>query len=128
MNEGKPKVIEEDSEGYKRAMRAAQEKSKQEKSKKEKIEAVIKLLQRPLDFSPEDAPDSDKINAALQDKIDRSVRILLSKTKEHCCKIGCIKDAEWGIYADGVPDTSACTEHIGELLTDAKEHRIFRIF
>jgi len=47
--------------------------------------------------------------------------------KEHCCELNCTKDAEWEIYADGVPDTAACTEHVGELLTDAKEHRIFRI-
>jgi len=47
--------------------------------------------------------------------------------KEHCCQIGCEKEAEWEIYADGVPDTTACTEHVGELLTDANEHRIFRL-
>jgi len=47
--------------------------------------------------------------------------------KEPCCKVGCEKEAEWEIYADGVPDTTACTEHVGELLTDAKEHRIFRL-
>lgn len=47
--------------------------------------------------------------------------------KEHCCQIDCKKDAEWEIYADGVPDTTACTKHVGELLTDANEHRIFHI-
>ena len=47
--------------------------------------------------------------------------------KEHCCQIDCNEDAEWEIYAEGVPDTAACTAHVGELLTDAKEHRIFRI-
>ena len=47
--------------------------------------------------------------------------------KEHCCQIDCEKDAEWEIYADGVADTAACTEHVGELLTDASEHRIFRL-
>ena len=45
--------------------------------------------------------------------------------KEQCCQKDCKKDAEWEIYADGVPDTMACTEHVGELLTDANEHRIF---
>lgn len=49
------------------------------------------------------------------------------KPKEHCCQIDCNEDAEWEIYAEGVPDTAACTKHVGELLTDAKEHRIFRI-
>ena len=48
-------------------------------------------------------------------------------TKEICCQIDCKKDAEWEIYAESVPDTVACTEHVGELLTDAQEHRIFRI-
>jgi len=51
----------------------------------------------------------------------------MAKTKEHCCQIDCDKDAEWEIYADGVPDTTACTEHVGELLTDAKEHRVYRL-
>ncbi len=46
--------------------------------------------------------------------------------KEVCCQIDCTKDAEWEIYADAVPDTVACTDHVGELLTDANEHRIFR--
>lgn len=27
-------------------------------------------------------------------------------SKEHCCQIDCDKDAEWEIYADGVPDTA----------------------
>jgi len=48
-------------------------------------------------------------------------------SKEQCCQIDCKKDAEWEIYADSVPDTVACTEHVGELLTDAVEHRIFRL-
>jgi len=47
--------------------------------------------------------------------------------KELCCQINCEKEAEWEIYANGVPDTMACTKHVGELLTDAKEHRIFHI-
>lgn len=44
-----------------------------------------------------------------------------------CCQKDCEKPAEWEIYADAVPDTLACTDHVGELLTDAKEHRIFRL-
>jgi len=46
--------------------------------------------------------------------------------KELCCQIDCNETAEWEIYADAVPDTLACTKHVGELLTDAIEHRIFR--
>ncbi len=49
----------------------------------------------------------------------------MANKKEHCCELNCTKTAEWGIYAKGVPDTAACTKHVGELLTDAKEHRIF---
>lgn len=45
---------------------------------------------------------------------------------EVCCQKNCEKPAEWEIYADTVPDTVACTDHVGELLTDAQEHRIFR--
>ena len=44
-----------------------------------------------------------------------------------CCQINCKEKAEWEIFADGTPDTIACTKHVGELLTDADEHRIFRL-
>jgi len=91
------------------------------------IEAVLKLLERPLDFRPEDAPSLDEIIAALENKIQRAVKILRSNYKGHCCQINCKEEAEWEIYAKGVPDTASCTKHIGELLTDAVEHRIFRI-
>ncbi len=42
-----------------------------------------------------------------------------------CCQLTCKKPAEWEIYTKD-DNTVACTEHVGELLTDAKEHRIFR--
>ncbi len=45
---------------------------------------------------------------------------------------GCHKHAEWEIYECPVQagheydgGTPACTQHVGELLTDAPEHRIF---
>lgn len=47
-----------------------------------------------------------------------------------CCVIGCDKPAEWEIYDHpyGIDDnTEACTVHVGELLTDAPEHKIFPI-
>ena len=49
------------------------------------------------------------------------------KRRDHCCEISCKKPAEWGIYADGVPDTTACTEHVGQMLTDSPEHRVYPI-
>ncbi|HDZ13422.1 hypothetical protein LCGC14_0621970 [marine sediment metagenome] len=49
-------------------------------------------------------------------------------TKEHCCQLECKKDAEWEIFTNKPhSDAAVCTEHVGELLTDAQEHRIFRI-
>lgn len=52
------------------------------------------------------------------------------KSEFHCCTIGCPKPAEWVIYPqNGKPydDTHACTEHVGGMLSDAYEHRIFPI-
>lgn len=53
----------------------------------------------------------------------------------HCCCIpdqenldeGCPAPAKWIIVHGDLPDeyTHSCTEHIGELLTDAPEHRIY---
>lgn len=42
---------------------------------------------------------------------------------------GCGKNAEWQIWSGIGPDdsTDSCTEHVGELLTDAPEHRIYQI-
>jgi len=91
------------------------------------IEVVLKLLESPLDYKPEDAPSPDEVIAALENKIQRVTKILHSNYKGHCCQINCNEEAEWEIYAKGVPDTASCTKHIGELLTDAVEHRIFRI-
>jgi hypothetical protein len=47
--------------------------------------------------------------------------------QNHCCKIGCEKKAEWQIWHGNSPDdyTESCNEHIGDLLTDAPEHRIY---
>lgn len=44
-----------------------------------------------------------------------------------CCQLHCNKPAEWIIYdGDKVDDyTESCTAHVGELLSDAPEHRIY---
>lgn len=50
-----------------------------------------------------------------------------------CCYIGevtklkCGNDAEWEVWWGETPDdnTLACTRHVGDLLTDATEHRIY---
>ncbi len=52
-----------------------------------------------------------------------------------CCWIGgwrnrpCRASAEWLIVHGPGPEdyTHACTDHVGELLTDASEHRIYRL-
>lgn len=44
-----------------------------------------------------------------------------------CCYVGCDKDAEWTLVEGPGPDdwTEACTAHVGDLLTDAKETRVY---
>lgn len=44
-----------------------------------------------------------------------------------CCQLECTQTAEWVIYdGDGIEDyTEACTTHVGELLSDALEHRVY---
>lgn len=44
-----------------------------------------------------------------------------------CCKIDCGAKAEWTIVHGEKPDdyTESCTAHVGELLTNAPEHRIY---
>jgi hypothetical protein len=46
-----------------------------------------------------------------------------------CCKLGCEASAQWRIYDGEKPDdyTEACTAHVGDLLSDAPEHRIYPI-
>lgn len=40
---------------------------------------------------------------------------------------GCQNDAAWQIWYGNGPDdnTESCTTHVGEILTDAAEHRIY---
>jgi hypothetical protein len=44
-----------------------------------------------------------------------------------CCKLDCSQSAEWVIYDGDRPEdyTECCTMHVGELLSDALEHRIY---
>lgn len=46
--------------------------------------------------------------------------------KLHCCAVGCDNDADVEIRHGSAPDdfTHACTEHIGDLLTDEYQHTI----
>lgn len=77
--------------------------------------------------------------------INRKLKKLLERMQRYCCFIpanqqelakagkvppGCGKKAEWTIIDfENYPDhsTDSCTEHVGELLTDAPEHRIYPI-
>mgnify|MGYP001616341341 CR=1 FL=1 len=49
--------------------------------------------------------------------------------QRNCCLIGCEVLAEWVIAPSIRPGTytEACTTHVGQLLTDAKEHHIYHI-
>jgi hypothetical protein len=53
------------------------------------------------------------------------------KSERKCCflennTVPCSVDAEWEIH-DGSPfeTVDACTKHVGDLLSDAPEHRIY---
>lgn len=45
-----------------------------------------------------------------------------------CCYPGCPNNADWSIWhEDGSNYTESCTAHVGELLTDAAEHRVYPV-
>ena len=46
-----------------------------------------------------------------------------------CCQIQCEQKAEWQIYDGPNPEdyTEVCTAHVGDLLGDAPEHRVYPI-
>lgn len=49
--------------------------------------------------------------------------------KPTCCHTNCDEDAQWQIFDGPTPDdyTESCTAHVGELLSDAAEHRVYPI-
>ncbi len=54
--------------------------------------------------------------------------------KRTCCfmsddQVGCEKLAEWSIIHGASPDdyTETCTEHLGAMMTDAPEHKVYPI-
>lgn len=59
---------------------------------------------------------------------DTKKRVVTSDTA-HCCHIGCDKEAEWVIVSGPAPDdyTEACTDHVGDLLCDAPEQKVYPI-
>lgn len=48
-----------------------------------------------------------------------------------CCVIGCNADAEWEIWDGESPYfdhfTHACTDHVGALLSDTREHHVYPV-
>lgn len=46
-----------------------------------------------------------------------------------CCKLECGADAKWQIVTGASPDdyTESCTAHVGDLLTDAPAHSVYRL-
>jgi hypothetical protein len=46
-----------------------------------------------------------------------------------CCKLDCNQRAEWQIFDGPNPEdyTEACTAHVGDLLSDVPEQRIYTI-
>lgn len=53
-----------------------------------------------------------------------------TEKRPFCCHIPCDKNAEWVImYTPFKFDeyTHSCSEHLGDMMTDAHEHRIYRV-
>jgi hypothetical protein len=46
-----------------------------------------------------------------------------------CCQIDCVKEAEYEIVWGDKPDefTHSCSEHLSEMLTDARLHTIVKL-
>ena len=55
--------------------------------------------------------------------------ILGERKPSRCCYLLCNEEAEWEIVSGPSSDdvTEACTKHVGDLLTDAATHYIYRI-
>ncbi len=53
----------------------------------------------------------------------------MNNIQPKCCKLDCDANAEWLIVNGVTPDsyTESCTAHVGELLSDASEHKIYPI-
>ena len=81
----------------------------------------------------------DRFNLCLEklNALGKRIDALGSPPRRLCCCIPdqahldmrCQNDAEWIIEHGPTPDdyTESCTEHVGIMLTDAVEHRIYRI-
>jgi hypothetical protein len=57
----------------------------------------------------------------------------MENDKPFCCFLTCDRDAEWQIEVDNQPihpsecDTQACSLHVGLLLWDNGQHRVYPI-
>ena len=71
----------------------------------------------------------DERRIRCKDKMYRLKKERKSKPAVKCCKIGCNKDAKVVICYGNAPTdcTESCSEHIADLLTEAKEHRLYQI-
>lgn len=47
--------------------------------------------------------------------------------KYTCCQLTCASNAEWLIVDGPAPEdyTHSCSAHVGELLSDASEHKVY---
>lgn len=52
-----------------------------------------------------------------------------SKNNGLVLSLGCEQPAKWQIWSGPAPDdcTESCTEHVGEMLTEAAQHRVYPI-
>lgn len=99
-------------------------------------EAVILYL---IAYVRGDSKMEDRFNLCLEklNALGKRIDAIGSPPRRLCCYIPdqsrldmrCQNDAEWIIEHGPSPDdyTESCTEHVGVMLTDAVEHRIYRI-
>lgn len=77
--------------------------------------------------------NSLKVFAVTIQQYERWIKTEDISKEQKCCFPDCMKSAKWKICIHHeskfacIESTFACTEHVGELLTDAFEYRVFPI-
>lgn len=76
-----------------------------------------------------EGPDPICVSKEDMAAILNTIRYFQVERKLLCCQLDCDQPAEWVIVHGLAPDdyTHACTAHVGDLLTDAKEQHVYHV-
>jgi hypothetical protein len=86
---------------------------------------IIESLKGIRDHAPHAHPET---TAEVINSLIEMIEAGEGPRKPWCCFPTCRANAEWSIHANaGGPETHACSDHVGHLLTDAPEHCVCRI-